>query len=237
MNTELTGGKIRWGIPDALLVWVGAGLLGFFAAVPVATAENIDPLYTFGVLLPVQQLASLGALLVVTKAKGQGSLRRDFGLELRAADARSLWLGPAIQGFFWLALLPLMWLGGDLDNQQLVEELERSQDVVTIVLFAIGAAVLAPLVEETLYRGLLLRAMLRRMSPGAAILGSSLVFAAVHFLGDPASFRSLPALAALGAILAVRALRTGSLSSCIFIHAGFNLTTIALVLLAPDNLS
>lgn len=237
MNAGLTGEKIGWGIPDALLVWVGAGLIGFFAAVPVVSAEDIDPLYTFGVLLPVQQLASLGALLVVTKAKGQGSLRRDFGLEIRAAEARSIWLGPAIQGLLWLIMLPLVWLGGDLANQQLVEELEKSQDVLTVALFAMGAVILAPIVEETLYRGLLLRAMLRRMSPGAAVLGSSLVFAAVHWLGDPAAFRSLPALALLGAILAVRALRTGSLSSCMFIHAGFNLTTTLLVLLGPEGLS
>jgi membrane protease YdiL (CAAX protease family) len=37
--------------------------------------------------------------------------------------------------------------------------------------------------------------------------------------------------------LALRALRTGSLSTCILIHAGFNLTTTVLVLLLPGNLS
>ena len=237
MTTELTRGAVRWGIPDALLVWVGAGTISVLASFPVATATEIHPLYLFGVLLPIQQLASLGALLVVSKAKGQGSLRADFGLCVRAADARSVWLGPALQGLFWLSLLPLVWLGGDLPNQRLVEELERSRDVVPVALFAFGAVVMAPIVEETLYRGLLLRALLRRVSPGAAVLGSAFIFAAVHWLGDPNALRSLPALAALGVVLALRAMRTGSLSAPILIHAGFNLTTTLLVLLGPENLS
>jgi hypothetical protein len=212
-------------------------MMGLFASLPVATAGDIDPLYTFGVLLPVQQLAVLGALVLVSRAKGRGSLRSDFGLEVRATDARALWLGPLLQGVFWLALLPLVWLGGDTGNQQLVEELERSREVLPVMLFAIGAVVMAPIVEETLYRGLLFRALLRRVSPGTSVFVSALIFAAVHFLGDPNAFRSLPALAALGVILALRALRTGSLSAPILIHAGFNLTTTVLVLIAPDNLS
>ena len=237
MTTELTRREIGWGLPDAALVWIAAGTLGFIASIPVATAADIDPLYTFGVLLPVQQFAVLGALLVVSKAKGQGSLRSDFGLEVRAADARSLWLGPALQGLLWLVLLPLVWLGGDTGNQRLVEDLERSREVLPVILFVFGAVVMAPIVEEALYRGLLFRALLRRMAPGAAVFTSALLFASVHWLGDPNAFRSLPALAVLGVVLALRALRTGSLSTCILIHAGFNLTTTVLVLLAPENVS
>jgi hypothetical protein len=237
VTTELTRREIRWGIPDAVFVWVGAGTIGLFVSLPVATSADIDPLYTFGVLLPLQQLAVLGALVLVSRSKGWGSLRRDFGLEVRAPDARALWLGPALQGLFWIALLPLVWLGGDTGNQQLVEELQRSRQVLPVVLFAVGAVVMAPIVEETLYRGLLFRSLLRRVSPGTAVFVSALIFAAVHFLGDPNAFRSLPALAALGVLLALRALRTDSLSTSILIHAGFNLTTTLLVLIAPGNVS
>ena len=66
---------------------------------------------------------------------------------------------------------------------------------------------------------------------------SALIFAGVHLLGDPNAFRSLPALAALAVILALRALRTDSLSSSILIHAGFNLTTTVLVLIGPGKVS
>lgn len=244
MTAEPTGGfrvapgspsSIRWGVPDAALVWVGAGIAGVFASLPVAGRGDIDPAYTFGVLLPVQQLAVLAALVLVSRAKGLGSLRADFGLEVRAADLRAVWLGPVMQVVLWLALIPLVWLGGDTPNQRLIEDLEESRALVPALLFVLGAVVMAPVVEETLYRGLLLRAMLRRMSPAAAVLVSSLVFATVHFLGDPNAFRTIPALTALGVVLAVKALRTDSLSVPILVHAGFNLTTTVLVLLTPED--
>lgn len=246
MTTELTPGfgtsprsgrSVRWGIPDAALVWVGAGVAGVFAALPVAGSEDIDPTYTFGVLLPVQQLAVLAALVLVSRAKGQSSLRADFGLEVRAADIRAVWLGPVLQVGLWVALVPLVWLGGETENQRLVEDLEESTaSVLPVALFILGAVVIAPVAEETLYRGLLLRALLRRVSPASAVFVSSLVFASVHFLGDPNAFRTLPALTALGVVLGVKALRTGSLSVPILIHAGFNLTTTVLVLLTPEDL-
>lgn len=245
MTTELTPGfgasprsgrSVRWGIPDAALVWVGAGVAGVFAALPVAGSEDIDPAYTFGVLLPVQQLAVLAALVLVSRAKGQGSLRADFGLEVRAADIGAVWLGPVLQVGLWVGLVPLVWLGGETENQRLVEDLEESTAVLPVALFVLGAVVMAPVAEETLYRGLLLRALLRRVSPASAVFVSSLVFAGVHFLGDPNAFRTLPALAALGAVLGVKAIRSGSLSVPILIHAGFNLTTTVLVLMTPEDL-
>ena len=52
----------------------------------------------------------------------------------------------------------------------------------------------------------------------------------MHFIGDPNTLPFLPALAGLGAVLAVVTLRTGDLSAAIFIHAGFNLTTTIIFL-------
>lgn len=229
--------RIRWGVPDALLVWLGAGILTTLVQVPVLTRSggDVDPLYTFGLFLPAQQLAVLGALVVVSRWKGRGSLRDDFGFEVRPADASAAWLGPLLQVVLWLVLLPLALLGGEAEAQQLLQDLEQNEAVLPLVLFALGAVVLAPLAEETLYRGLLLRALLRRSSPGTAVFVSAFVFALVHYVGDPNAFRSLPALTALGVVLGWSALRTGSLSRPILIHAGFNLTTTLLVVFVPTG--
>ena len=62
------------------------------------------------------------------------------------------------------------------------------------------------------------------------MLVSAVIFALVHLVGDPNTLPFLPALTALGAVLAVVALRSGNLSTSIFIHAGFNLTTTILFL-------
>ncbi len=227
--------RIRWGLPDAFLVWLAAGLLGILTQIPVADQDfaDVDPLYKFGILLPGQQIPVLLGLVLVSRLKGWGSLRGDFGLELRRDDARSFWVGPALQVAFWIMLVPLSFFGGKIEQQQLIEDMERSGSVLAMALFTLGAVVMAPLVEETLYRGLLLRSLLRRFGAGTAVFVSASIFAGVHLLGDPNTLRSMPALAALGVVLGVVATRTGSLSRPILIHAGFNLTTVVLVVLSP----
>jgi membrane protease YdiL (CAAX protease family) len=106
-----------------------------------------------------------------------------------------------------------------------------------VVLFVIGAVILAPVVEELLFRGVLLRALLRRVAPVTAVLASAVIFALVHYVGDPHTLPFLPALTGLGVVLAVVALRSGDLSTSIFIHAGFNLTTTILFLVSGSKLS
>lgn len=231
--------RVRWGLPDAALVWLGAGMLGGLAQIPVAhqSLAEVDPLYKFGVLLPAQQVPVLLGLVLVSRLKGHGSLRADFGLEVRPADTRAAWLGPALQFALLVLLTPLAWLDHDAEPQQLLQDLEDIRAVLPVILFSLGAVVMAPVVEETLYRGLLLRSLLRRFSPGAAVFLSAVVFAAVHPLGDPNTFRSVPALTALGLVLGVIAVRSNSLSRPILIHAGFNLTTTVLILsFSPDQL-
>ncbi len=86
----------------------------------------------------------------------------------------------------------------------------------------LGVALFAPLVEELLFRGLLLRSLLRRTSPVAAVVISSVVFAAVHLL-DPNTAPLMAPLLLLAAISGIRAVRSGDLSQSILLHVGFNL--------------
>jgi hypothetical protein len=93
--------------------------------------------------------------------------------------------------------------------------------------------VLAPLAEELLFRGALLRALMRRTSPAWAVFGSALVFALVHPLGDPevGSVIVVPAILTLGVVSGYLAVRSGDLSRSIMLHAGFNLLTVVGVVL------
>ena len=95
---------------------------------------------------------------------------------------------------------------------------------------AMGAAVIvvAPVVEELFFRGLLLGEMQRRWGTAAAVAASSVVFGATHF--QPLQF---PGLTAAGAVFAIAAVRTRRLGPAIAVHAGFNATTfVALVFIA-----
>jgi CAAX protease family protein len=232
--------RIAWGLPDALLCWM-AGYLGAILSSGVLFATqggtDIDTRLIFGVILPAQQLTVVLAVLYVTRLKGQRSLAADFGLVVRLRDAKALVVGATLEIVLTLALFPILRLDPDAQNQQLLNDLKDHRDAVTIVLFVIGAVVLAPVIEELLFRGLLLRALLRRMAPVTAVLVSAVIFALVHYIGDPNTLPFLPALTGLGAVLAVVALRSGELSTSIFIHAGFNLTTTILFLVSGSKLS
>lgn len=91
-----------------------------------------------------------------------------------------------------------------------------------ILLFA-TVAVIAPLLEELLFRGLLQNSFANRMSIWAAIALSSAVFAAIHF-----QLYAFPALMALGAVFGYIYHKTGSLRVTILLHMINNAAALAL---------
>jgi membrane protease YdiL (CAAX protease family) len=74
-------------------------------------------------------------------------------------------------------------------------------------------AVIAPVLEEVLFRGYLQTSLLRHMKPWQAILLASAIFGAVHV--QPLAF---PILTALGAVFGYLYYKTGSLKVNIILH-------------------
>ena len=99
-------------------------------------------------------------------------------------------------------------------------------------MIAVGALVLAPLFEELLFRGLLLRSLQPLMSDGWAIGVQATVFGAVHFVGGSplGTLIALPALIGLGVVSGILAVRSGNLSQSILLHVGFNLLAVVAAL-------
>lgn len=95
-----------------------------------------------------------------------------------------------------------------------------------LIAMAVAVIVLAPIVEEIFFRGLLLYAIRCRWGTAAAVAGSSAVFGATHF--QPLL---LPGLTLAGAVFAVAAVRGGRLGPAITVHAAFNATTVVVLVL------
>ncbi len=96
-----------------------------------------------------------------------------------------------------------------------------------------SAVVVAPLLEEVLFRGLLLTGLLRGLdSPWLAVALSAALFGMVHL---PQPQVVLP-LATLGLLLGYLRARHGSLALCVLVHALFNARTMVLALLFPELL-
>jgi uncharacterized protein len=97
---------------------------------------------------------------------------------------------------------------------------------VNIALRFATVALIAPIVEEVLFRGLLQNALMKYMPPMAAIFCAALLFAAVHM-----QLYATPALMILGAAFGYLYYRTGSLRTNIVLHVINN--ALALMLLKP----
>ncbi|GAB3784167.1 CPBP family intramembrane glutamic endopeptidase [Dyella agri] len=89
---------------------------------------------------------------------------------------------------------------------------------LTLTVTSIG-----PLVEELLFRGVLLSALLRRLRTAWAVLASAALFALVHLPDLRWLWYALPNLALLGVVLAWLRLRSGSLWPAVIAHACNNL--------------
>lgn len=223
---------LRWGLPDALLVFLGGVVASVFVLILLAaTGYDVedaasDP--TGLAVTGVAQFVGMAATLMLTsRVKGRGTLRSDFGLWIDPRDWWYFLVGAGLQVAAIVLFLPMARL--DDDPQDVVEQLDEASGVA-LALLLLTAVVLAPIVEELLFRGLLLRALLRRVTPTTAVAVSAVLFGAVHLV-DPNAFPLLAAFVGLGVISAIIAVRSGGVGRSILLHSGFNaVTTVALVL-------
>lgn len=98
------------------------------------------------------------------------------------------------------------------------------------ICFAITAVVLAPIVEESLFRGILYPVLKQHGYPILALAGTSLLFAAIH--GSLLTFMPLTFFAL---ILVVLYERTDSLIAPMVTHALFNTSNLILYFVMPSK--
>ncbi|MFZ4774891.1 MAG: CPBP family intramembrane glutamic endopeptidase [Terrimicrobiaceae bacterium] len=185
----------------------------------------------------------ISALLMLWPAFQWIGIRRlgELGIERNTLWRRDLLLG------FGIAFLPVIALSAGY----LVFDVYDFKKSIPVAggLRILGTASVVAILEEFLFRGVLLGLCLRSMRPAAAVLLSASIFAIVHFLkvaksaSEPAvtwlsgfaqlpqAFSSAPpwpllgwgllALLIAGILLAIVTLRTRSLFLAIGIHAGW----------------
>lgn len=161
-----------------------------------------------------------------SRRKGTGSLAADFGLRMAPRDIPlGLAVGVAAQVVLTVVLVPVYDLLG-VDTDEIGEASEkladRADDAFAVAALVFMVVVVAPVVEELCYRGLWLRAIENRAGAIVAIVGSAVVFGAVHFQ----AYDFLP-LAGFGLVAAWLTVRYGRLGPAIWAHVAFN--TVALV--------
>ena len=143
-----------------------------------------------------------------------GSLRptlSDFGLAL---------LG-FIAAFVAVYAYVLIVRAAGLDSLEPVSTISNDdfyEHVSVVVLLGISAVIVAPVAEEIFFRGFLVGALSRVWLAPLALLGSSAVFAVLHF-----DIGSMIPFALVGLVFGALYLRTKSVAAPVLAHLGFNL--------------
>ncbi|MEZ5377031.1 MAG: type II CAAX endopeptidase family protein [Acidimicrobiales bacterium] len=237
-----------WGLGDVLLalpviilttivatvVWaIVAAISGTLDLGGLASGDDTElPASLFAASLVGQQLGQGVWPWIVSKWKGRG-MRLDWGW---AFEWRDLWIGP-LTGLAALVLavvvgaLASTLVGGDeVSNTSFLDDAEGTLSYWVLIA---GVAIGAPLTEELLFRGLILRALEKRAGSVVAIIGSTIAFTLPHYISaSPAELVVLLAsIGSVGLVFAIVAVRTRRLAPVIIAHVLFNGLTVVQLLL------
>ncbi len=181
-------------------------------------------------------ITAICVIVLLLKSKKM-SLRHGFGIK------KALLRKNIIQGAIcYLAIMPFVMLasfvymriletlGHEIEYQPVIEILMNPAYPIWIQASIILLAIIsAPVIEEIIFRGIMLPLMLKKTAPLSAIFFVALLFAAVH--------THVPAIIPIFILavgLSLGYLATGSIAVPIIAHAIFNTVSITAFLLMKD---
>ncbi|MGH1491721.1 MAG: lysostaphin resistance A-like protein, partial [Acidimicrobiales bacterium] len=216
-------GDILLLLPIMAVVLLLSGILLAVGALADGTAledlgDSTADLPAWLIVVPtmIQQLAWFGWPFIVSKWKGLGPAS-DWGWAFKPVDL-GIGLGTAMIAMFAAGLAAtvtgaLVGLDDEsqAENTQIITDLEGSPWLYGLLFVVIIGA---PVSEEILFRGLIMRAVEKRWGTVAGVIGSLLVFVPIHFADGGIITDGAPAItdgqivlwatiAALGLVLAV----------------------------------
>jgi membrane protease YdiL (CAAX protease family) len=228
--------EVEWSLPQVLYVFLG-GIVGAFIATIGALVWQGSELnvLTFTASFAGQAGGNLIVMWILSIRSGTGSFRRDYGLTIEIGHWWGIPAGFGLQIVVVLVTAPLLRLlfPEGAPQQGVASITEGTTTVLEGIAIVLMVGVAAPVVEEILFRGMLLSRLVRSMRTRWAIVIQALVFAGIHLL-DPSAIAALPGLFIIGVVLGYAALRSRNLSLPILIHAGVNLTAAVLLIFGGD---
>lgn len=133
----------------------------------------------------------------------------------------------------WTGILSIFEAAGVIDElapQQLITLFQGGGDPLAIALLVICAVVMAPIVEEVIFRGCIYRFLKSQSSLLTAQIISGCVFASMH-----ANLLSFVPLVVVGVVLARVYEKTGHLMVAIWFHAFFNAFSLLMLFLSIQS--
>ena len=237
-------GDVFLGIPFIISLAIGGAVVGMIVSAAMGDGLSLgldgdnsafddlsDPALMPPALLVLsalgQQLGQAVWPWIVTKWKGI-SMAVDWRVRFKPIDL----LTGVIAGAVGVVLATLVATGVealiDLDdpseaqNTDILTNLEGTPWLWAILVVVIVGA---PVSEELLFRGLILRSIEKRWGPVVGVIGSTILFVLVHFTGAGlgATVVLFSSIGLIGALLGILAWRTDRLAPAIIAHMVFNI--------------
>lgn len=226
---------VPWTILDAVVIVLWTLVAQVIVGAPLAVLGNgaSSSAIEIGAALVAVEAVTVVGVLAWLRARGILSWRILGPVRPRWRHV-ALGAGVGVAGFILATVVPELirqWVGiPPPPRQQILDEVATGGSGIWVLVVTV--VVLAPVVEEVVFRGLLFQVLRRRTGLWPGVLVSSLTFAIVHLelIDRPLS---LGALFVLGAWLAWALHRTGSLVVPVTAHALFNGVAIAVTLGIP----
>jgi len=216
-------------------VAVVAAFMGKLGQLSHLTSLTVPPGWVVVCELVGLWIGFVSAVVLASRLRGTGRIGRDMGLAVRPWD---MVVGPVVGVASQLILVPLLYLPLEPFVHHLHRQLSGPANHLTggfpgadLAVIGVLTVLVVPVVEELLFRGLVLRAFLRifgssgrRIGPALAIVATGVVFGLAH-----AEWLELLGLAVFGMVLAWLAYRTQRLGPGMFAHGAFNLVAVIAV--------
>lgn len=217
---------LSWSLGN--LVALAAFKLHWIAKRDLLMAEAV----VMGITFDVAGLVFIGAFLRrqgVGLAEAFGLKRGPLGPAMGRAVLICLLVIPIVYGtmFLWQELL--LAFGITPKEQDILKLIRGAKHPLLRGYLLTLAVVIAPVFEETFFRGFMYPALKHRLGIGGALALVSLLFASVHL-----SLHAFVPVLVLGAMLGLAYEITGSILVPITVHALFNTANLIVLLFAPQ---
>jgi membrane protease YdiL (CAAX protease family) len=118
--------------------------------------------------------------------------------------------------------IAVSFTGGFLNSKTTlpIEELLKAR--VSIVLFGVLGVLVAPLVEETIFRGFLYPVIARRLGVASGVVITGALFGLTHAAQLWGGWGQIALLVLVGIVLTWVRARTGTVAASYFVHLGYN---------------
>ncbi len=209
---------VTWGMAQVAVRFFGANPADVFGAT-MSTAKSVVVLISQAILDGLAILYLYLMLAARTDAPfwpsiGWRELRPGPG-KIRESALQFL-AGGAVLAFV------VSFAGGFLNSKETLPIEELLQARVSILLFGVLGVLVAPLVEETIFRGFLYPVIARRLGMAAGIAITGTLFGLMHAAQLWGGWGQIALLILVGVVLTWVRARTGTVAASYFVHLGYN---------------